>query len=134
MAFDWSKYLELAEELSKRQDEACLRAAISRAYYSVYNIAKKRDAVSKYRFNNDGNSHDELWDLYDRNSTSGECRRLAFVGKRLKRRRVEADYISIFARLNEEVPAILEDAKECVGILTNLDKNLPQPIEKTWSY
>ena len=42
MAFDWTGYLTLAEALSKaHSDEAKLRAAISRAYYAAYVIARR---------------------------------------------------------------------------------------------
>ena len=40
MPFDWTEYARLAEELGTRPDEASLRTAISRAYYSVYHQAR----------------------------------------------------------------------------------------------
>ena len=40
MGFEWSKYLELAEELVQLDDEAALRSAVSRAYYAVYGKAR----------------------------------------------------------------------------------------------
>src|SRR5438552_14010258 len=40
MAFDWNDYARLAEELPTRKDEASLRTAISRFYYSVYHQAR----------------------------------------------------------------------------------------------
>ena len=40
MPFDWTEYARLAEELGTRADEASLRTAISRAYYSVYHQAR----------------------------------------------------------------------------------------------
>ena len=40
MPFDWNDYARLADELSKREDEASLRTAISRLYYSVYHQAR----------------------------------------------------------------------------------------------
>jgi len=38
-SFDWEEFLILAEELEKRGDEASLRSAISRAYYSTFHMA-----------------------------------------------------------------------------------------------
>ena len=130
--FDWNAYLTLSEELSARSDEAALRTAISRAYYFVYQTAKKRDAVKEYRFANDGKSHDELWELYERNSPP-ECKRLAFVGKRLKLRRVNADYSAYYPRIGEDVTTALRDAKDCAAILVALDPKYPEPVPKIWS-
>src|SRR5580693_3490975 len=89
-AFDWSKYLDLAMELQTRTDEASLRTAISRAYYFVYNTALSRPAVREYRLDVTRPAHEELWSLYERNG--GECKNLADTAKRLKIRRVKADY------------------------------------------
>lgn len=47
MSFAWSDYLVLAEALLQGRgtlapEEACCRAAISRAYYAVYGVARTR--------------------------------------------------------------------------------------------
>jgi uncharacterized protein (UPF0332 family) len=47
MSFAWLDYLTLAEALLQARttlapEEACCRAAISRAYYAVYNVARTR--------------------------------------------------------------------------------------------
>ena len=47
MSFDWTEYLNLAETLVREKaiftnEEACLRAAISRAYYSAFCAARNR--------------------------------------------------------------------------------------------
>lgn len=38
--FDWRDFFNLAEELSNRNDEACIRSAISRYYYSAFCSAR----------------------------------------------------------------------------------------------
>ena len=38
--FDWRDFFNLAEELSNRNDEACIRSAISRYYYSAFFSAR----------------------------------------------------------------------------------------------
>ena len=38
--FDWTSFLELAEELAKREGEAELRSSISRAYYAVFHTSR----------------------------------------------------------------------------------------------
>ena len=40
MTFDWTKYLNLAEELVKIDREENYRSAISRAYYAAYNLSE----------------------------------------------------------------------------------------------
>jgi uncharacterized protein (UPF0332 family) len=133
-AFDWTKYLELAEELSKRvTDESALRTAISRAYYSVFNTARLRPSVVEYRFPEDGQSHGEVWALYERN-TNQDCKMLATVGQRLKRKRVQADYRAVYTRIEDDVPVVLEEAKMCAALLAKLDTKYPEPVGKTYSF
>jgi hypothetical protein len=38
--FDWSDYLTLAKQLATNADEASKRAAISRAYYAAFGLAR----------------------------------------------------------------------------------------------
>lgn len=53
MAFDWNEYLRVAKDIhtqsntSKNKDEALLRTGVSRAYYSVINLAAG-NAVQKH--------------------------------------------------------------------------------------
>jgi uncharacterized protein (UPF0332 family) len=132
-AFDWNGYRTLAVELAKRTDEASQRSAISRAYYFVFNTARKRPSVSQYRFPEGEGVHKVLWDLYERNADKN-CKSLAVLATRMKLRRVKADYDSFYPRIGEEVIAVLQDAEECATILQNLDPQYPKPIEKMWSY
>jgi hypothetical protein len=131
-AFDWNEFLKLAIELSKRTDEASLRTAISRAYYSAYNTAARRPAVVQYRFSDDGSSHDQLWALYERNADDN-CKRLAMLGGRMKRKRVQADYRSLYPRVAEELIGVLEDAQECAAIMASLNPKYPEPVARSWS-
>ena len=47
--FNWYGYLQLAEELGKRSDEASLRSALSRAYYYVYHLALERAEANDFK-------------------------------------------------------------------------------------
>ncbi|MEG4171823.1 MULTISPECIES: hypothetical protein [unclassified Microcoleus] len=40
MKFDWEEYFNLAKELAETTEEAKLRSAVSRAYYSVFCLAR----------------------------------------------------------------------------------------------
>lgn len=129
--FDWSGYLDLAQELQKRTDEASLRTAISRAYYFVYNTAQNRPAVSEYRLDPKLPKHEELWSLYERND--GECKRLATIANRLKFKRVKADYQNFsYTRVADELRGVITDAKTCAEILAALDISLPRPLPKVY--
>jgi len=128
-AFDWSKYLELAVELQRRSDEASLRTAISRAYYFVYNSALSRPAVGQYRLDTKLPVHEELWALYERNG--GDCGKLATIAKRLKQRRVKADYMhSSYPRVADELRGVIADASDCAAILSQMNADLPKPVPK----
>jgi hypothetical protein len=132
-AFAWIEFLNLAIALSKSSDEASLRTAVSRAYYSVFHAAHGRPAVNQYRFDEDENSHDRLWSLYARN-TDNDCKEVALLGSRMKKRRVQADYRSFYPRLEAELVGVLEDAQKCIAILSALDPKYPEPVSRSWSY
>src|SRR5437764_113316 len=111
MAFDWSTYLLLAEDLAKNKDEASLRSAISRAYYYVYHIALTRAEGNAFTPNKDAPSHKQLWAFFSGSPDPG-CQMLAQLGVRLKYKRAQADYHDIFTRISEEVPQMIQDAKD----------------------
>ena len=83
MAFDWSKYLELAKNLSDTADEASLRTAVSRSYYCAYNLALARAKLNQYRPPPDtmGGIHEQLWELYGRNEADEDCKFIALWGR-----------------------------------------------------
>lgn len=134
MGFDWKLYLTLAKALSKAvSDEASLRSAVSRSYYCAFKLALERAELNGYRDNygKTGSSHKNLWDLYSRNSTNADCKRLAILGPRMKGRRVRADYKPEYRRLAVEVRFSIEDADECVEILARLPPGIPVDIPPT---
>jgi hypothetical protein len=64
MPFDWNQYLTLAKTLSQAvTDEASLRSAVSRSYYSAFKLALERAELNGYRdkFDETGSSHQLLW-------------------------------------------------------------------------
>ena len=137
MPFDWTQYLILAKSLSQSiPHEASLRSAISRSYYSAFNLALERAKLNGYRDKVDetGGSHQLLWDLYGRNIKSNECGQIAKLGPRMKRRRVLADYRSEYPRLAEEVRFAIQDADACIALLARLPARLPEDAPRSWSY
>jgi uncharacterized protein (UPF0332 family) len=136
MPFDWNQYLTLAKTLSQRTtDEAALRSAVSRSYYSAFMLALQRAELSGYRDKSDatGGSHQLVWRLYGRNATSADCLRLAALGPRLRRRRIKADYKSEYPKLSEEVGSAIADADECVALLARLPVGVPEDTPRSWS-
>jgi uncharacterized protein (UPF0332 family) len=137
MPFDWNQYLILAKSLAEaNQDEARLRSAVSRAYYSAFKLALIRAEANGYRDRVDetGSSHKLLWDLYGRNRGSADCCELSLIGPRMKRRRVKADYNSEYARLAEDVRDAISDADKCVELLSRLPAEMPQDIAREYHF
>ena len=97
-AFDWAEFLALAaNQLAAHVDEASHRTAISRAYYCAYH---KAWAVANGYI--DEKSHWKLWDLY-RRKTDVKCRQLRDIGDRMKKERIDADYVQKATRISDRI-------------------------------
>jgi uncharacterized protein (UPF0332 family) len=124
--FDWSNYLGLAVELGNSTDEASLRSVISRAYYCVYHLALARAMANEFNVRPGEATHAQLWRVFN-TSPVPECQRLGTIAARLKEKRERADYENYFARVAEEVPGLLADAKEFAERLNRLPSRYPNP-------
>ena len=114
--FDWSAYLNLAEELAGRlEEEAAWRSAISRAYYAVFHSARdyldrKGPAVAR-----SGSTHMEV-----RNRMLWTERRLGEGLRQLHGLRKHADY-------DDRYPSDLSaDAEFAVKLAQTLVKAVAQ--------
>jgi len=91
MAFDWHAYLDLAEQLTmdgaSKEAEAGNRAAVSRAYYAVYNIARGQVPANVTR-RRGGSSHRDLIDHFHQSGQHSTANLL----ESMRDRRNEADY------------------------------------------
>jgi uncharacterized protein (UPF0332 family) len=123
--FDWSEYLQLAEDLAKRGNEGSLRSAISRAYYYVYHLALKRAQTNGLIFVQ-GGMHAQLWRVFSE-SPDPDCRKLGTIAGRLKKLRDRADYEPSFPRVQEEIPYTLADARDFATLLVKVPVRLPNP-------
>jgi uncharacterized protein (UPF0332 family) len=90
MPFDWKEYATLAEELRARDDEASLRTAISRIYYSTYHNAKDYLEEEGIPLSIADSSHKVVWNGYK--NFGGSCRAVGINGDRLFDNRKKADY------------------------------------------
>lgn len=124
MAFDWKGYKTLAISLSGAADEASKRTAISRGYYFAYHLALTHAEANHYSPATYESVHKQLWAHYE-NSSNLESRKLAQVGRRMKRQRSKADYDDDFPRLDDSVTSILSNAQQCESILSALPVGVP---------
>jgi len=122
--FEWSQYLELANELATRSEEACLRSALSRAYYYVYNLALIRAERNGFVARQGESTHSQLWRLFSQ-SPEPECIYLSRITLRLKEKREKADYKPIYRRIEEEVPQVLSEAQDFAARLGRLAPRHP---------
>ncbi len=124
--FDWSEYLTLAQELASRTEEGCLRSALSRAYYCVYNLAFTRAQRNGFQPAQGESTHAQLWRLFSK-SPEPECITLGQIALRLKLKREKADYHPFYRRIQEEVPDVLADAQDFATRLGKLAARHPNP-------
>lgn len=101
MSFDWKEYATLAEELRKRDNEASLRSAISRIYYSIYHEAKAYLLDEGLPLSTSDSSHKIVWNGY--RDMGGSCRSVGLNGERLFDNRKKADYDSEVVNISQLV-------------------------------
>ncbi|MDX2190147.1 MAG: hypothetical protein SFY32_09800 [Bacteroidota bacterium] len=118
MAFDWTSYLDLAEELMESHDnQAKLRTAISRAYYAAFVTCKiKANLPSSISI---GESHKKVIDFYKENNDVPIFQTIGTCLLNLRKIRNDADYNGHFKTNWQEVEKQIGLAKY---ILQNLDQ------------
>jgi hypothetical protein len=124
--FDWSEYLKLAQQLAARNEEACLRSSLSRAYYYVYNLALIRAEQNGFVSIQGQSTHGQLWRLFSQ-SPEPECIYLGQIALRLKEKREKADYSPIYRRIEDELPQVLLEAQDFAARLGRLAPRHPNP-------
>ena len=125
MIFDWSQYLNVARELAgytttPANQEAKLRAAISRAYYAAFinarNYLRDREGHSIPRTSA---AHGYVSDQFD--LSSDPVRQLiADDLVKLRLYRNQADYVDIFPGLSSITLVALKLSEDVISTLTNL--------------
>lgn len=116
--FDWTKYLDLAKNLSTSSEEALLRSAISRAYYAAFNQARDYCISHDIYIPRSTDSHQVVW-----NAFLGQGRHLRGVHKNgdlLRARRVKADYeADPITRLSDEVKQAIHESELVLSYLSS---------------
>jgi uncharacterized protein (UPF0332 family) len=132
MRFDWSEYLNLAQELaatnsdSSANREAKLRSAISRAYYSTFCLARNylRDSekdLTLFRKNRDINEHQYVAEEFINHRSKNK--NMVKIGEnlsRLRELRNKADYEDTMFNLPTQAKTALKLADNIIAALSNL--------------
>lgn len=91
--FNWSKFLDIAMELSLKNEEEYLRSSLSRYYYSIFNQSRDylTDILNEYKYSKIDNPHVEVRNRFLNSNDTLEIS----IGKSLeflRRLRNDADY------------------------------------------
>ena len=125
MSFDWSEYLKLARELAGQtttpsNQDAKLRSAISRAYYSAFCKARNHLHYKEgHKIPVSGEAHTYVRDEF-KNSADKSRRG---IGNRLNRLwidRKKADYEDVVTGLSSTASLALKLAGRVISVLNNL--------------
>lgn len=118
--FDWVEYLNLASELVNRDDEACQRSAVSRAYYAVFCTARdKFQNRGEFHPGRTADDHKDLWDAL-RNDYDMQRRQIGLEGNRLRGKRNKADYDNSVNNISVFAKTAVESAQETFNDLQDL--------------
>ncbi len=120
--FNWDDYLKLAKDLilpdiQRKSDEACLRTAVSRAYYAAYHKAKKY-AIKKGYIPPQTDSHKALIEFLA-NDSDKEIQAISAKLSIIKKDRKRCDYddnINIY-KINPS--KVIKMAEEIISKLKN---------------
>jgi uncharacterized protein (UPF0332 family) len=127
MKFDWSEYFNLAKELAETSEEAKLRSAVSRAYYSAFCLARNylRDIPQKPRLSRnktyDINPHQDVAENFIHHQSKSQT--MIEIGQdlsRLRKMRNKADYQDTMFNLQREARNSLVLAQNIILALSNL--------------
>jgi len=122
--FDWSEYHRVAHELSTHPDECYLRTSISRAYYYIFHLGRKRVEDNGFPLIK-SDAHKQIWEKFN-DSPDHRCRKLAETAKRLKAKREMADYDPFYPRIATDAPAVVALAVQFATDLARLDSAFPR--------
>ncbi len=115
MSFDWAQYIVLAETLYRSAEtsaerEACLRSAISRAYYGAYGLAREVAAMGGAQLKGSYKDHG-IVTAYFSNSSQPSYRQISLELRRLRRARNQADYDDLYQDLDRQTQIALRRAR-----------------------
>lgn len=119
MSFDWKEYLLLADALALTKTEACFRAAISRAYYAGFCLARNRARQEGLIVGDKDNVHEKVEQHYSLSALE-TYQEIGLRLSRLRGRRNRADYNDTIQRPDSLCEASLIEAHELLNYLTKI--------------
>ncbi len=134
MRFDWSEYFNLAQELAAisgdlANNDAKFRSAISRAYYSVFCLARNylRDVEKDSRLsrNQNHNINEHQYVAEEFIFHKSKAKRMIQVGEnlsRLRELRNKADYADTIFNLSKDLQTALKLAQNIMSVLRELNQ------------
>jgi uncharacterized protein (UPF0332 family) len=114
--FDFRAFLDVAEDLSSRNEDEYRRSAVSRAYYAIFGASWRALPTSLQMHMGQGRVHSATWNHYAASSTLAS-RQIAGIGFRLKRMRDRADYDASVAFAANRVRDALDEAHQALNLL-----------------
>jgi uncharacterized protein (UPF0332 family) len=119
----WDTYLTLAEEVlacdwGPKLVEASARAAVSRAYYAIFNCARLRLVREGISLPEDGTAHGEVMRAFAQHNDLRR-RKIANILRELRDVRRQADYDD-HATLHRDAAVIIDRARQCLRLLNQL--------------
>ena len=91
MSFNWIDLLDVAVNLLERDNEACFRSSINRAYYAIFGKTRQIIKIEDKKKFQPPNIHRQVIN-YLKNSNDSLYRQIGYEMDRLRRERVKADY------------------------------------------
>lgn len=89
---DWAGFLALAEKLANESGNAELRSAVSRAYYSAYQDARRfaNESDTTFALSSPDEPHARVWRWFT--GKPGKIGQVSTLGSGLRSKRNKADY------------------------------------------
>ena len=117
---DWAGFLAFATRLAAGDGEAELRSAVSRAYYSAYNDARRYVRNKDAMFSGKDDQHSKVWDWFA--AEPGQAPQVATLGKALRTSRDRADYngYNPISNLKSEATMAVWKAEKVLSLLESL--------------
>ena len=117
---DWAGFLALATRMAAEDSEAELRSAVSRAYYSAYNDARRFVRNKEPMFSFKDEQHWLIWDWFSREP--GQAPQVATLGTALRKTRNKADYnvYTPIPNLKYEATTAVQKATKILALLDAL--------------
>jgi hypothetical protein len=115
-AFDYRTFLNIADELGQRADQAARRTALTRAYYAILGVAYRSLPLSDQARIGPGQIHELTWALYSA-ATAQSSRRVGGIGYRLRMVRRRADYRADLSFSGQDITLALREAHQALDLL-----------------